>query len=236
MYVVVIHGHIFISECSQSTYLFDSRCYSSCPKHAYLVPESVATQVDGNGTVKVLTVRQLQDSASADQPSIELSDDSHSYDIIPQERAIRHKVPQKICRMCHVSCSKCRGATESDCTECETSYERFVINKDQMKCQKSVKIEPNLYLTSRQIYLYGFIIALLLIAFIIISYYLFTKCMNNKKDYQYDKILMEESIEHDVMMMKHSGLHPGSSVRQVVMSDIINDLDDLSSGSDLDSE
>lgn len=90
----LIYLFIFIliqTVCEQTTFIYNGRCYTSCPDHAYMLPES---------------------------SNIDLNSDSATARL--HERAVIPSVPQKKCAACHISCLRCRGPLKSDCTECAT--------------------------------------------------------------------------------------------------------------------
>lgn len=49
----------------------------------------------------------------------------------PMKRAVISNVPQKQCAPCHMSCLRCRGPNEHDCTECtsEMAYREVMPNE-----------------------------------------------------------------------------------------------------------
>lgn len=82
---------LFRTVCEQTTFIYSGRCYTSCPEHTFMLPEK-------------------------SNIALNLSSDTDTAKL--HERAIIPKIPQKKCGVCHLSCLRCRGPTNADCTEC----------------------------------------------------------------------------------------------------------------------
>lgn len=110
----------FFTECKQSAFLYNGSCYEEkCPKGSYLQSQEEAA----------LTQKQLvlKGKKRSHEEVVSNSSKYSSLDnILPisvtssnQERAIMKPQIQKICEICHSTCSQCNDGGEGDCTECQ---------------------------------------------------------------------------------------------------------------------
>lgn len=95
--------------CEQTTFIYNGRCYTSCPDRTFMLPEKPNVEMKSKNASEVTTPPPP----------------------LPRKRAVIPTIPQKQCSSCHESCLRCRGSLNSDCTECATEsiYREVALNE-----------------------------------------------------------------------------------------------------------
>ena len=113
-------------ECYQSTYLFNGRCFTSCPEQSYIVPEKV--EAETNIESKALSLKKRSREGDDYETLEDIVDLKHNH------RAVQVRVAQKLCDACHKSCLKCDGPSDSDCLACTSEFQHHVIDQRKKVC------------------------------------------------------------------------------------------------------
>lgn len=206
------------SECEQTTFSFNGRCFTSCPDRSYMLPEKPR-----------LKTKPQQPSQDQPKSSSEMTPVTST----PlRERAVIQTVPQKKCGTCHSSCFRCRGPHSFHCTECamESSYREVSPNETYCDVNEATKDELKVVkldharngtddanFSSRtflQIFIDHFSIFMLIIYIISVTIILIIIRMgvvrfcsnasnattgNDKKKYAYNRIAYDGNNDHIVM-------------------------------------
>lgn len=114
----LLHSLSFSSECAPHSFIFNGRCFNSCPDHSYIVQEKASENV--------LKRRELNNNREFDGSLEDIIGRTESM----RNRAAALKAPQKLCGSCHESCLKCKGPMERDCITCETDYNQIIIGSE----------------------------------------------------------------------------------------------------------
>lgn len=109
-----------ISECAVTYYLFDGKCFTTCPERTFVVPERVSF---GNVRSKGLSLRKR--AWNIDE--FDNLEDITRPESLVKNRAIMMPSAQKLCGSCHESCLKCNGPLEKDCVACDSNYNQIII-------------------------------------------------------------------------------------------------------------
>lgn len=120
-----------VPECARTYFLYDGKCYSTCPERTFIVPEKV---VADNVRSKGLSVKRR---ASNIDEFDNLQDIIGRTESLVENRAIMLSSAQKLCGSCHESCLKCNGPLESDCVICDLNYNQIIIGSNISCDQKS---------------------------------------------------------------------------------------------------
>lgn len=182
-----------------ATFLYEGRCYTSCPERSYAAVSNSGDSTSGNSS-------PLPADASFEEELIELTDDANrQQQYRPLMRAI--KMPdepppplndrKRLCLACHFSCLKCRGPNDYDCSECapDSVYTERQQNATYCLPLSSINKLKRMYDDDR-LYMVLLILvpALFILCFVLfISWLLRTKCCVEKGNaasgyVQYNKI------------------------------------------------
>lgn len=199
--------------CVQTTFIYEGHCYTSCPEHAYMLPEKPNNSI--NFTSDLDTARL-------------------------HERAVLPNIPQKKCGKCHESCLRCRGPSNADCTECTSESKYREITSNETYCDTDEHdagspqiiniFDPHLNYTNQnshasivQIFQHSSIsttlISIASVTIILFTIYLTcklcgddkittttttTSALNNKKNYAYNRIAFDGNdqiaLEQEIMI------------------------------------
>jgi hypothetical protein len=122
--------NMLFSECAHQTFIFDGRCYNTCPERSFIVEESTS---EGKG----LSVKKKRHVMNIDE-SDSLQDIIERTEYVVKNRAIAtSSLAQKLCGSCHESCLKCNGPTENKCITCDIDYNRIIIGSGIICLPKS---------------------------------------------------------------------------------------------------
>lgn len=132
------------TECAHQTFIFDGRCYNTCPERSFIVEEKVSENV---GEAKGLSVKKKRHAMNIDEFD-NLQDIIGRTEYVLKNRAIttspsQSASPQKLCGSCHESCLKCNGPTENDCLTCEADYNQIIIGSSITCHPKSSSSPPS---------------------------------------------------------------------------------------------
>lgn len=184
----------FYLECLQNTFLYESRCYTSCPERSYISSiinqrQKLIIPTDENDNEdagrEILTPPQKLQSGSLRRRAI----------LFPQVQ------PQKSCAACHFSCLKCSGPNDYDCTACtpdsllteKSAKETYCAPINQKIPTHDIRISKSMYIF---LLILGPALSILLFL-IVISWLLKRNCLDNKRttksDYIYDRVALDSA-------------------------------------------
>jgi len=125
------------SECAHQTFIFDGRCYNTCPERSFIVPETVSENIESKG----LSVKKRRHAMNIDEfDSLDDIIGKTNRAILSSESSI---TPQKLCGSCHDVCLKCNGPTENDCLTCDSDYNQIIIGS-RIICHRKANDDENI--------------------------------------------------------------------------------------------
>lgn len=127
----------YFSECAHQTFIFDGRCYNTCPERSFIVPEKVSENIESKG----LSVKKRRHAMNIDEfDSLDDIIGKTNRAISSSESSI---TPQKLCGSCHDVCLKCNGPTENDCLTCDSDYNQIIIGS-RIICHRKSNDDENI--------------------------------------------------------------------------------------------
>lgn len=121
-------------ECAHQTFIFNGRCFNTCPERSFIVPEKVSENVQQS---KGLSVKKRRHAMNIDE--FDSLDDiiGRSKNAVGNRDVTESSttLPQKLCGSCHEVCLKCNGPTENDCLTCDSDFNQIIIGSRVM-CRK----------------------------------------------------------------------------------------------------
>ncbi|XP_070490014.1 furin-like protease kpc-1 isoform X2 [Chironomus tepperi] len=131
----------FCLECAHQTFIFDGRCYNTCPERSFIVPEKISENIESKG----LSVKKRRHAMNIDEfDSLDDIIGKTNRAISSSESSI---TPQKLCGSCHDVCLKCNGPTENDCLTCDSDYNQIIIGS-RIICHRKSNDDENSNLLS----------------------------------------------------------------------------------------
>lgn len=130
-----------LTECAHQTFIFDGRCYNTCPERSFIVQEKVSENIQSKG----LSLKKRRHAMNIDEfDSLEDIIERSQYTV--KNRAISSPessiTPQKLCGSCHEICLKCNGPTENDCLTCDSDYNQIIIGS-RIICHGKMNVVGN---------------------------------------------------------------------------------------------